>query len=133
MKHGLRTLLVAEASITALVGTRVYVETVPQGSQLPHILITQISTDEYNTLDGAGGMRSMDVDIDGKAAGSVSATAVADAVRAYIKNYTGTAGSYTINSVLVNDESAGYEPPTDGSDVGIYYVTLDTSIQFTES
>jgi len=55
---------------------------------------------------------------------------LADAVRVFLDDYSGTAGSETIGAVLLNDESDDYEPPADGSDVGIHVVTLDVTIQY---
>lgn len=60
----------------------------------------------------------------------MGAETLADAVRTFIDDYTGTAGSYTIQAVLMNGESDDYEPPADASDVGVHVVTLDVDIQY---
>jgi hypothetical protein len=131
MKSGLVALLSAEATITAICSTRVYVQRAPQNAALPHIIITQMSSDENTTLDGASGqLRFLDFDIDCKAKTSVQAESLGNAVRTYLDDYSGTAGSYTIGAVLLNDESDDYEPPQDGSDVGVFVVTLDLQVQY---
>lgn len=131
MKSGLVSLLSAEGTITAICSTRVYVNRAPQNATFPHIIITQMSSEENTTLDGASGqLRFLDFDIDCKAKSSVTAESLANAVRTYIDDYSGTAGSYTIGAVLMNDESDDYEPPQDGSDVGVFVVTLDLTIQY---
>jgi hypothetical protein len=131
MKSGLVSLLSSEATITAISGTRVYVQRAPQNAAFPHIIITQMGSEENTTLDGGSGqLRFLDFDIDCKAKSSVTAESLANAVRTYIDDYSGTAGSFTIGAVLMNDESDDYEPPQDGSDVGVFVVTLDVTIHY---
>jgi len=131
MKSGLVSLLSSEATITAISGTRVYVQRAPQNAAFPHIIITQMSSEENTTLDGGSGqLRFLDFDIDCKAKSSVTAESLGNAVRTYIDDYSGMAGSYTIGAVLINDESDDYEPPQDGSDVGVFVVTLDLTIHY---
>jgi hypothetical protein len=131
MKSGLVSLLSSETTITTICGTRVYVQRAPQTAAFPHIIITQMGSEENGTLDGGSGqLRFLDFDIDCKAKSSVTAESLANAVRTYIDDYSGTAGSFTIGAVLMNDESDDYEPSQDGSDVGVFVVTLDVTIQF---
>ena len=130
MRSGLVSLLAGEATISTLVGSRVYITKAPQTAVLPHIIITQMGTDEYKALDATPGMRSVDFDIDCKADRSIEAAALGDAVRVFIDDYTGTAGSQTISAVLVNDEGTDYEPPADASDTGVHVTLLDVTIQY---
>lgn len=131
MKAGLVSLLTAESSITTICGSRVYVNRAPQKATFPHVIITQMSSDENPTLDGSSGrLRFLDFDIDSKAKSSIEAESLGNAIRAYIDDYSGAAGSFTIGAVIVNDESDDYEPPQDGSDVGVFVVTLDLTIQY---
>jgi hypothetical protein len=131
MKSGLVALLSAEATITAICSTRVYVGKAPQSATFPHVILTQMSSEENTSLDGASGqLRFLNFDIDCKAKTSVQAEALGNAVRVYLDDYSGTAGSYTIGAVILNDESDDYEPPQDGSDVGVHVVTLDVDIQY---
>lgn len=131
MEAGLISLLSGESTISALVGARVYVNKAPQAAALPYIVVTQMTTDEYNAIDGTTGLRSVSFDIDCKADRSVEATSLADAVRVFVRDYTGAAGSETIDAVMLDGETADFEPPTDGSDTGIHTKTLDISIQYT--
>lgn len=131
MKAGLVSLLSGEATITAICGTRLYVNRAPQNGAFPHVIITQMRSEENGTIDGGSGqLRFLDFDIDCKAKSSVSAEALANAVRVFIHDYSGAAGSFTIGAVWINDESDDYEEPEDGSDVGVFVVTLDVQIQF---
>jgi len=131
MKSGLVALLSTEATITAICGTRVYVTKAPQKAVFPYVIITQMSSQENASLDGATGkLRFITFDIDCKSKTSVQAESLGNAVRTFIQDYTGAAGNFTIGAVIINDESDSYEPPDDGSDVGVHVVTLDLDVQF---
>lgn len=131
MESGLVSLFMNEASISAIVGTAVYVSNIPQRGTYPCILITQMGTDEYNALDGTTGLRKVTFDIDCKANTSLAASALADIVRDFIKDYSGVAGTQTIDAVHLNGETAAVEAMTDGSDVHRYVKTLDVDIHYT--
>ena len=131
MKAGLVSLLSAESTVTAIASTRIYVGKAPQKAALPHVIITQMGSEENVSLDGASGtLRFLTFDIDCKAKTSVQAESLANAVRVFLDDYTGIAGSYTIGAVIMNGESDDYEQPSDGSDVGVHVVTLDLEIQY---
>ena len=130
MKSGLVSLLANETTISAIVGTRIYISKAPQTAALPHIVITQIGSEENQTLDGTTGLRFVDFDIDCKADRSVEAETLGNAVRVFMDDATGTAGSQTITQCLLNDESTDYEPPVDGSDKGVHVVLIDVTIQY---
>lgn len=129
MKSGLVSLLANEATINTLVGSRVYVGNAPQNAEYPYILLTQMDSDEMGSLDATtSNLRSVTFDIDCKALRSLTATTLGDAVRVFLDDYTGAAGSETIRAVVMNSENDGYEPPVDGSEIGTYVVTLDVDV-----
>jgi hypothetical protein len=130
MRSGLVSLLTGEATISAIVGSRVYITKAPQKAALPHIVITQMGSDELPALDATPGLRFVDFDIDCRADRSVEAETLGNAVRVFLDDYTGTAGSQTIGAVIMNDESTDYEPPTDGSDRGVHITLLDITVQY---
>lgn len=131
MKSGLVSLLSSESTITAICSTRIYIGKAPQTASFPHVIITQMGTNENVSLDGASGkLRFITFDIDCKSKTSVQAESLGNAVRTFIQDYTGSAGNFTIGAVIMNDESDSYEPPDDGSDVGVHVVTLDLDVQF---
>lgn len=131
MKSGLVSLLSAESTVIAICSTRIYVQKAPQNAAFPHVIITQMGSDENPSLDGASGaLRFLTFDIDCKAKTSVAAESLGNAVRTYLDDYSGTAGNYTIKAVIMNGESDDYEPPQDASDIGVFVVTLDLDVQF---
>jgi len=130
LRAGLVSLLAGESSVSTLVGSRIYISKAPQKAALPHIVITQISSTEFLQIDGTGPLRFLDFDIDCKADRSIESEALGKAVRVFLDDYTGAAGSQTIGAVLMNDESTEYEPPQDGSDTGVHNTLLDVQIQY---
>ena len=131
MITGLRTLLAAQSAITNVVSSRIYVNKAPQKAQLPYVILTQLGSEEYKSIDQTTGtLRMLTIDIDCKAKTFVESETLGNAVRTFIDDYAGAAGSYTIGAVLMNDETHDYEPPSDGSDNGVHVVTLDLDIQY---
>lgn len=133
MRSGLVALLAGEATISGIVGARIYVARAPQHAVLPYLIVTQMGSDEHKSLDGTGELRSVEFDIDCKADRSIESQALGDAVRAFIQDYSGVAGNETIEAVLLNNERTEYEEPTDGSDVGVYNTLLDLTVQYNPS
>jgi hypothetical protein len=131
MKSGLVALLASESTVNAICGSRIYVSKAPQKAAFPHIVITQMSSEENGSIDGGSGqLRFISFDIDSRATTSVKAEELGTAVRTFIDDYSGAAGSYTIGCVIVNNEMDDFEPPQDGSDIGVHVVTLDLEVQF---
>ena len=130
MRSGLVTLLTGESTISTIVGSRVYISKAPQKAAFPHIVITQMRSDELPALDGTPGLRFLEFDIDCKSERSVEAQTLGDAVRVFIDDYTGAAGSQTVDAVILNDESTDYEVPRDASDKGVHTTLLDVTIQY---
>lgn len=131
MKSGLVSLLAGESTISSICGSRIYINKAPQKATFPQLVITQMSSEENGTIDGGSGqLRFLNFEIDCRALTSVQAEALGTAVRTFLDDYSGAAGSSTIGAVIMNDESDDYEPPQDGSDVGVHVVTLDLDVQF---
>lgn len=130
MKASLVTLLTAVPAISAIT-TRIYVSNAPQKAALPYIVLTQDSSEDFKSLDGSTGqLRALDFSIDCFSLTSIGAQSLADAVRDYLKDYSGAAGSETIGAVLLTDETDGIQAATDGSDRHTYFVTLSFTIMF---
>lgn len=131
MRSGLVSLLNGESTVTDIVSSRIYVGNAPQDAAFPHIVITQMSSDEMTMLDSTPGLRNVRFDIDSKSERGVQCETLGNAVRVFLDDYTGTAGSQTIDAVYVNDESTNVEPPRSGEGTPIYVTTLDVNIQYT--
>lgn len=129
MRTGLIALLSSRANIRDIVGSRIFLAKAPQNAAFPYIVVTQMGSQEYGSLDGTSELRGTEFDIDCKAQTSTQSEQLGRAVWTFLKDYTGPAGTETIKAVHFTDESISYEPPTDGSDIGTHVTLLDITIQ----
>ena len=132
MRAGLATLLAAESTISDFVGSRVYVSSVPQGVTSSHIVISKSSQEGFECLDGSTGeiVYSM-FDVDCVAQRSVTCESMSAAVREYLDDMsnqaTGVSGE-VIATVNYLGEDEDLRPPTDGSQISLYSITLSFGI-----
>lgn len=133
IKNGLRTLLLAQSSITTLCpaqtvqGTsysKVFTDAIKQGIEAPYIRIRRTAYDNNNTLDGSVGTGKSTIEIKSVANTEPAAEALAKAVSDYLKDYAGAAGgSDTIVSVDWDNAADEMVPEQIGKDVWRYGVT----------
>ncbi|MCH7700663.1 MAG: tetratricopeptide repeat protein [Planctomycetes bacterium] len=73
---------------------------------------------------------SANIDVDCKAATALGAVNLAAAVKDFLRDYTGAAGSQTISAVNLNGEGDSPENPIDASDVARHVTTLELTIHW---
>ncbi len=109
--------LVELSALTALVSTRIYVETLPQKPTLPAIRIQRISEFADVHLRGAQAMRRARVQVDAVASSLETATAVAEAAHgdgagSGLSGWQGTVGGSpgeTVFAILPADARTDYD------------------------
>ena len=124
------TLLTSDTSVTALVGSRVYVGHAPQSAVTPYVVVTLMNSDELQILSGTTGARIISYDIDCIASRSTTAEETISVIRDAIADYTGTINGDEIHSVIVESESCEYNAPQSGDGLGTHTSTLDVSVQY---
>ena len=80
-EQALRTALVGNAGVSALVGSKVYALTIPQGVALPCITYQRVSGAPQNTLEGHSGAEAVLIQLDCWAVTFSAAKGLAKAVR----------------------------------------------------
>lgn len=131
MITGILNLMINTAAISTLIGTRCYINKAPQKAALPYLILTQLNSEEFLSLDNTTStLRSIVIDIDCKGRTFPETESLANAVKARLTDYSGAAGGYTVGASIFNSESHDYEPATDGSDNGVFAITLDYDIMF---
>lgn len=139
---GLRTLLLAQSTITTLAPAQivggvtfdaVFLDNPAEGVKPPYVLITLTSHDPYRRFDGTGGtLRRSDFDIDCYASNRPAAITLAGAVETFLRDYVGAAGaSDTINAVLWDNARDDVVFLGDGRDQRHYVRSLSFIIQHT--
>lgn len=135
----LRTLLLAQSSITALAPAQtlnrismpaVFVENAQQGFAPPFVVISNIQSEPFVCHDGTKDFRTAEIDIDCYGYSRVASRTLADTIRAYIDDFTGTAGANTIHAVIWQDENDFDVKPQDGRDTRWYVTTETFRIQY---
>ncbi len=101
MEIAVRAHLVADPTVSALVGTRVYPLVLPQGVAYPAIRYQRIDTPRTYSKAGYEGDSRPRLQIDCWATGYMDAKRLAEAVRAAMERYP---------HAVCEDEQDGYEP-----------------------
>jgi len=123
----LRTYVLADATVTALAGVRMYPRRLPQGPTLPAIAYQRIDTRREHDMDGPDGLPRARVQLSIWAASVAAAEELAAAVRGRLDGYKGAWGSVTVGSCLCVGERDLDDPET-----GRNAVVQDYMIQWRE-
>ena len=112
IEEGLRTLLLADSAISALIGTRMHGVILPQKPTMPAIVMTDITAkDEYDT-EGATDLSWGRFQFDSWAETLAGARTLGKAVKNKLSGFSGTAGSETISGAFINNKQDLYDPET---------------------
>lgn len=109
MEEALRTLLLASAGLTALVGQRVHWVRSPQGTASPRVVLYVISGLRDMHMQGPSGLIASRVQIDCIGASYGSAKAVARAVEARLSGYSGSASGVVFQGCFLIGERDDFE------------------------
>jgi len=121
-------------AVTALVSSRIYPVQAPQGSVLPYVIQTRVSTRRSPGISRPSGMVRARMQLDAYAATPDGAQAVADVLRDNLDGWRGaTMGAEYVVSVNLDDEDVGFTPPSDGGDPGVYRISADYIFLFGET
>jgi len=129
----LRARLVDDATMTGLVGTRIYPGRAPQNVKLPYIVYHRISTVRAATLDvGNAKVPEVRMQCDVIAATQAEVETILSRMRVVMDNFRGTSAGVTVLGVSVDDEQ---DQPEfyEGSDTVFYHSSLDFSIIYREA
>jgi hypothetical protein len=131
--EGLRTLLLAQSSITDIVGTSgIYVTAAVQSASLPYIVIDRIRDEIYKGLSGNLSARHCEVDIECWQKKPGTAAALAKIVSDYLDDFSGaTGGTETILAVHQVDTTDTFDPPQSGGPIQEFATILTLEIDYT--
>lgn len=130
--EGLRTLLLAQSSVTDLVSTRIFVTAAKQGEVLPYIVIDRVSDEKYKGLSGYLSTRHAEVDIECWGKTQSTAASLAKIVSDYLDDFSGaTGGSETVLAVQQVDEDDTFDPPDSGGQIQEFVTILTFELDYT--
>ncbi|HMR51187.1 MAG TPA: DUF3168 domain-containing protein [Amaricoccus sp.] len=132
MHEALRALLLADAGVSALVGTRVTWGARPQGSALPAVVLHLISDVPGYTLAGDNGHRDSRVQADCIGEGRYEAVlGVAQAVQAALSGYSGTVAGTIFQGIFI-DQARDLSEPAVESERRLFHLSTDFLIHHLE-
>lgn len=127
LRTALRGFLLADGTVSALCGGRIYPARLPQGQVLTSLVYTRISGQGDNKMDGATGLSRPRMQIDAWSQSADSASALANAVKDRLDGYRGEmapanspADPVFVQGVFFESERDGYD-----NDSQLYFVSRD--------
>lgn len=134
-----RTYLLADATITTLIGTRMWSDLLPQDAELPAVEFSKISTRHDMVLGGPAGLAhcrlQFDCKADRAAGGRLKANEIAEAIRdSGILGYRGVVGGVDIRGARPEDgQRNSIDYANDDSDDHVYVTSFDLEVDYLES
>lgn len=133
MEADLRTYIVGQADIAAVISSRCYLLVAPQTASRPLIIFRVIQSDGLDTLNDTTGLVRSDLEIECHATTDTGSKALKELVRRRLHTYRGAMGSTFICSCLHTSESDDYVPPQVANDTGIYVASIGFDVIHTRS
>lgn len=127
-KHAIRDFMLKDASITAIVESRIFPHVAPEGTALPYLCIHRITGPGGHHLGGGNAMREETFQIDVFESTSPKAEALSDAVRNRLHGYRGRMGRIMVDRAMVEQESDDDEPPATGAENPVFWTRMDLAI-----
>jgi hypothetical protein len=132
LRPALRTYLLDDPAIAAVVDNRVFVSIIPQGETRASIVVSLISGRGDHHMEGASGLARPRLQIDAWAPDADVATALGNAVRDRIDGFSGVMGegdaAVAVQGVFLADERDGYDDTTKLHRLGRdYFVNFDAA------
>lgn len=130
----LRSALVADAAVSALLGSRVYPVLAPAEAAIPFATYRRSAVQRQQTLSGPMGTPTVLLSLDLYAATYEAVRDLADKCRKVLDGYgTVTADSITVNHVSLDNEADGFVQLAGGESPPVYSVTQTYSILWQEN
>jgi hypothetical protein len=124
LRPALRQFLLADASIAAVVGTRVFVGRMPQGERNPSIVYNRISDTGYHVYEGPLGFARPRMQIDAWAETPDEAAALSNLVKSRLDGFSGLMGDVTVQGALFDSLREMYDPEAELYRVSTDYLIL---------
>lgn len=123
------SILTADATLTALVGSRIYPDYSIQKPTLPYVVYQVIDTSPSPTKDGASKLDTIRVQIDAWSDSFDTAQTVSERVRTVLDFVTpGTYATVDIDGIWMRDEMT-INPITATTEMGLYGVSQEYNVR----
>lgn len=135
IEEALRTVLIGNVGVSALVGTRVYPVVAPQGASLPAVVYQRISANRQHHLQGPSGLTQVRMQFTAIATTYSAMKALANALRQALDGYRNTVSGVFVQAVLSAGEREQFigETVQSGAEADMTYSTqLDMLVWHSE-
>lgn len=105
IEEALSNYLLAHASITALIGTRLYPD--EPGNSLPSVIYTKVSDKKIHTLSGQASIESPVIKYSAYAETKNAAREISNAIKGVLNDYSGELSGAAIQYIQLIDEMSG--------------------------
>jgi Protein of unknown function (DUF3168) len=129
IEEAIYTRLTGFAGLFALIGTRVFANTVEQNDTYPAIFYQRISGARFHSLTGSSGLARPVFQFDILAKTYPEVKAVAEQVRLCLDGYQGTVSGVEINSALLLNDEDFYEEEVELHRVMLEYEFFHNEVQ----
>lgn len=106
----LRSFILGDSTVAALIGTRFYPDLLPQNAQFPAVSYNLVSETYGHVMRGPNVVSSARVQIDSWAETKEEAEAVSSAIHARLDAYQGAMGTSVVQGVFAADGRDWIEP-----------------------
>lgn len=127
IEEAITTYLSGYAGLTALVGDKIYPDTLPDGVEYPAVVYQKISDIPDRKLDGQQALRSPNFQIEAWDTTKAKAIAIGNQIEAALNDYKGTLSGIEIQEIALINDMSGFESVLERKDK-IYYCTKEYTI-----
>ena len=121
----LRAALVADATVSSLLGTKIYPLAADADDTLPWVTWRRSAIRRQQTLSGPVGVPAIRLEYDIVATTYEAARTLADAIRGVLDGYNGTADNTTVRQTSLEDESDQFAS-LNGAELPDLYIVRQT-------
>lgn len=132
-EQAVRAVLLADAAVAAIVGTRVYPVIAPYDAQPPLLTYRRSAVQRSHTLSGPSGITTVTLIVDVVALTYESARDLADKVRQSLDGWGGTRENADVRNVSLETESDGFVQLAGGEVPPVYTVQMTFAILWQET
>ena len=133
VKGGLALHLKANAGVSAIVGSRVYIAPMPQAQPLPFVVFHRQGTDHVRSLEGPSGLRRTEFDVRCYSTDSAQVEALGEAVRLALDGWSGVWSSIRVTNVFVEYMEDAEIADQEGGEEVVFQVELGIIVWHVES
>lgn len=132
IEEALTAYLLEHAGLAALVGSRVYWDEVPQGTEPPFVVAINISDVKEHTLDGQLSLESPTYQFTAYATTKKTSKAIGKQIKAALQDYVGVMSGVRVQLVRLLTELSTATHNADGT-VQLYTTDLEFQVHFERS